>query len=299
MLWREDHEHTTPCLGIICAGFFTLSLPLWWTVEHGVRAQLPGVELCFFGHGARGRSSAGPSCGPVGMLGFFGRAGRGAPDPEHGAHSAQRLCESGGEGVRGLLYGCIVHLRMRPHDPLSHVLCYLKRNLPDLGNRAGRGHIVLRLKGLGRTELPVWVRLLHGCLRGVDILRHGRARRSVSGATRSGYTPQAGVRATWRTWRLVACLSVPSASLKRRASCTTTRTHARLRSHSQHASGRGGEGGREGARGGRGARGGGRDAEAPARCPCAASHAAPAAPLAAARPAPVARRQTRVRGGAQ
>ena len=81
--------------------------------------------------------------------------------------------------MRGLLYGCIVHLRMRPHDPLSHVLCYLKRNLPDLGNRAGRGHIVLRLKGLGRTELPVWARLLHGCLRGVDILRHGGARRSV------------------------------------------------------------------------------------------------------------------------
>ena len=81
--------------------------------------------------------------------------------------------------MRGLLYGCIVHLRMRPHDPLSHVLCYLKRNLPDLGDRAGRGHIVLRLKGLGRTELPVWARLLHGCLRGVDILWHGRARRSV------------------------------------------------------------------------------------------------------------------------
>ena len=74
---------------------------------------------------------------------------------------------------------CIVHSRMRPHDLLSHVLCYLKRNLPDLGDRAGRGHIVLRLKGLGRTELPVWARLLHGCLRGVDILWHGRARRSV------------------------------------------------------------------------------------------------------------------------
>ena len=59
------------------------------------------------------------------------------------------------------------------------VLRYLKTNLPELGHRAWRGHIVLRLKGLGRTELPVWARLLHGCLRGVDILWHGRARRSV------------------------------------------------------------------------------------------------------------------------
>ena len=163
-------------------------------------------------------------------------------------------CFSGGtatglHGPSSLTYGTT-----RP-TLTRRVLRYLKTNLPELGHRAGRGQIVLRLKGLGRTELPVWVRLLHGCLRGVDILRHGRARRSVSGATRSG-RPQAGVRATWRTWRLVACLSVPSASLKRRASCTTTRTHARLRSHSQHASGRGGEGGREGARGGRGARGG-------------------------------------------
>lgn len=57
--------------------------------------------------------------------------------------------------------------------------------------------------------------------------------------------PQAGERATWRTWRLVACLSVPSASLKRRASCTT-RTRARLRLLSQDAPGRDGEGGREG-----------------------------------------------------
>ena len=58
---------------------------------------------------------------------------------------------------------------------------YLKRNMPELGDRAerGRGHIVQRLEGLGRSELPVWVHLPHGCLRGVDILRHGRAYRSV------------------------------------------------------------------------------------------------------------------------
>ena len=43
----------------------------------------------------------------------------------------------------------------------------------------------------------------------------------------------------------MACLSVPSASLKRRASCTT-RTRARLSLLSQDAPGRGGEGGREG-----------------------------------------------------
>ena len=78
--------------------------------------------------------------------------------------------------MRGLLYRSLTYEATR--STLTRAVL-LKRNLPELGHRAGRGHIVLRLKGLGRTELPVWARLLHGCLRGVDILWHGRARRSV------------------------------------------------------------------------------------------------------------------------
>ena len=93
-------------------------------------------------------------------------------------HNHKLLCFSGGtatglHGPSSLTYGTT-----RP-TLTRRVLRYLKTNLPELGHRAGRGQIVLRLQGLGRTELPVWVRLLHGCLRGVDILRHGRARRSV------------------------------------------------------------------------------------------------------------------------
>ena len=38
---------------------------------------------------------------------------------------------------------------------------------------------MLGLEQLGRAELPAWVRLLHGCLRGVDLLQHGGARRLV------------------------------------------------------------------------------------------------------------------------
>ena len=79
---------------------------------------------------------------------------------------------------------------------------YLKRNVPELGDRAGRGrgHIVQRLEGLGRSKLPVWVHLLHGCLRGVDILRHGRAYRSVG---RRGAAT--GWRAHLQTARLLEC----------------------------------------------------------------------------------------------
>ena len=169
---------------------------------------------------------------------------------------------------------------------------YLKRNVPELGDRAGRGrgHIVQRLEGLGRSKLPVWVHLLHGCLRGVDILRHGRARRSVG---------RRGAATGWSARNMAHLKTAGVLECAERlveAPRILHLTHARATQIAQSARTEARRRGREGG-GGCGGCGGRGGAKAPARCPCAASRAAPAAPLAAARPAPVARRQTRVRGG--
>ena len=49
MLWREDHEHTTPCLGIICR-FSTFSASVvdygaWGACPHSSQFQLPGARV--------------------------------------------------------------------------------------------------------------------------------------------------------------------------------------------------------------------------------------------------------------
>lgn len=174
----------------LCRFFNTLSLPLWWTVEHGVRAQLPGVELCLFFWTRSSREVLGWSLVWWSECSVLLVAARGggdeAPDaePEHAATLRERRRGCAWPTVwlyRSLTYEATrstltraVLLKAQPARPWEPSWAWAHR-------AAAEGSWPDGTASLGAPAPWLPARRRHPV---------ARARASLSGATRSGHGPE-------------------------------------------------------------------------------------------------------------